>query len=292
MKEFTILTPACEEQTVYLVEEDSLRLVYSQLFMQLSGCIEVQSPEHYRLYKAINSPIKILKNKNNKDLNTSVKVSFNNTIFECLMKKPEDLHKSRSWHCMCEDFMQINITFDSNSPSESSRKINFKLYAVKIANDSEEVLSHFQFFIDQHTLDHLDLCQNYISDFLQQNGLRKSYLSIYNSILQRKPFEEFLQNLESSVIKNNMECNEKFFFICLYIYNNPGDLLKNMLCNNIIDCKWKNGKDFLEYFSTFFDQFPLNIVDPIINHYDLFLLNHKLKSCLPCKQPPKKTQKI
>lgn len=289
MKELTILTPACEEQTVYLVEEDNLRAVCSQLFMQLSGCIEVQTPEHFRLYKAINSPIKILKNKNNKNLNTSVKVAFEDTIFECLMKKPEDLHKLRSWHCMCEDFMQININSDNINLNSD---INFKLYAVKVKNSNPEVSSHFEYFIDYYTLENLSLCQKYMSAFLEQSGLRKDYLSIYNSILQHKPFEEFLQNIESSLIKKNIESNEKFFFICLYIYTNPGDLLKNMLYNNMIDCKWNNGKDFLEYFSTFFDQFPLNIVDPIIKHYDLFLLNTKLNSYLPCKTQSKKTNKI
>lgn len=283
MKELIILTPDGQENTVYHIEDLSLKNLCSQLFSQISACIDIQTPEYSHLYKVIASPIKILKNKNNKHLNTSLKLSVNEFVYECFMQKSEDLQKT--WHNMCEDFMQINISHNLSS----NDSLTYTFYAIKNScNENKQ----FQFFIKDTTLPYLKESTEQISYFLNANQLRHDYSTIYKNILQKKSFEDFCDSLEKSSLKQEISSNQAFIFSCLYYYSNPAYFLTNLLGNNLIEAKWKNGIEFLESFSSYFDRIPLNIVSPLIDHYERFILNTKLQNCLPINYKKTDRKKI
>lgn len=294
MDKLIILTTDCEERTVYQVDQDKLKTLFKVLFIELSSYVDLQIPEFIGLYKMINSPIKVLKNKNNTKIKTSVKVSMDNLIYECLMQRPEDIHKARAWHVMCEDFMQLNIT------NPHTQQI-FTLYAIKddpaqnnpVATDL--LLSpacSFSFFVNAYTLEHIEEACEQIELFLNANKIRSNYSTIYKKIVQKKDFTAFKEALEESPLKTDMLNNDHFLFTCLYNYQNPEYFFSNMLCHKIIKPRWANGSEFINFFLTYFDKTPQELQQILRNSYDKHILYQNLNKNLKKNQAGKTVTKI
>lgn len=270
MNKLIILNTNCEEKIVYPIDNEILQNRFHQFFIAVSSYIELQTPEYIGLYKTIDFPIKVIKNKNNLKIHTSVKLSMIDCIYECFMQKPENLHKNKAWHVMCEDFMQINI---------QSHHQNYTIYAIK---NNLESTKNFSFFVDYNTLQSLSAMSIAIEKFLNVNSIKQSYYNIYKYIVQKQPFESFKEAFNNSPIKEELLKQDSFLFTCLYYYHNPSYLLSHMLNDNMITPKWSQGQDFLSSFSAYFTTVEDNLAQSLIQHYEKFLLYQHLHQTLPC----------
>jgi hypothetical protein len=216
---------------------------------------------------------------------------------------------------MCEDFMQLTISPNTNSGINSeintsnqtdiadirtipfSENQQFTIYAIK--NNNVEQLHkqnnqtgenqsplNFSFLINKYTLEHLDEAKKHIEKFLHANKMRSSYSNIYKKIVQQKSFEEFYNAITSSPIETDLLHNDPFLLTCLYYYQNPAYLLGNMLCNKMINPRWKNGAEFSEFFLQHFSKATKELMATLTNTYDKHMLykslnknliDHKLK---------------
>jgi hypothetical protein len=266
-----IITPDGAEKTVYalLDEESELTNLLRIFLLELFSIKDIQSPKLQNLQNTIKSPIKILKNKNNFQLQTSMIISMNEIIFECKTQMPHDLYKLNLWKPLCEDLIELNISH-SILPN-----YKFSVFAIK-----NIITNKHNYFIDLSTMNKLKDLFFMLSCFLEENYLKKSFTKVYKKVMNNSPVNDILEQLESLSF---LKTNESFLMNCVAEYKQPELLLTSLLQSNILDKKWNCGNDLFKQFSSSINPSSDYIKDSIIQTYNKFLLyvnlNNNLNSC-------------
>lgn len=266
-----IITPDGLEKTVYALkeEENELNNLLRISLLELFSIKDIQSPKLQNIQNTLNSPIKILKSKNNFQLQTSMIISMNEMIFECKTQMPHDLHKLNSWKPLCEDVIELNISHSTLS------NYNFSVFAIK-----NIITNKHHYFIDLPTVKKIKYLTFILSFFLEENYLKKSFTKVYKKVMNNSPVSDILEQLESfSFLKSN-EC---FLMNCVAEYKQPELLLTSFLQSDLLSKKWNCGDDFFKQFSSSINTSSDYIKESIVQTYNKFLLyinlNNNLNSC-------------
>lgn len=266
-----IITPDGSEKTVYALkeEENELNNLLKISLLEFFSIKDIQSPKLQNLQNTIKSPIKILKNKNNFQLQTSMIISMNEMIFECKTQMPQDLHKLNSWKPLCEDMIELNISH-SILPN-----YHFSVFAIK-----NIITNKHHYFIDLQTVKKIKDLSFILSCFLEENYLKKSFTNVYKKVMNNSPVSDILEQLEHFNFLKSHEC---FLMNCVAEYKQPELLLTSFLQSNLLSKKWNCGNDFFKQFSSSINTSSDYIKESIIQTYNKFLLyvnlNNNLNSC-------------
>lgn len=264
-----IITPDGTEKTVYSVCDQGLSNLLRITLLEIFSLKDIQSPKIKKFQSAINSPIKIIKNKSNNTLQTSVIVSMNEILFECKTQMPCDLHKQSSWKPLCEDMIEMNIVHSS------FQNFNFSVFAIKNLIDNK----HY-YFTDIKTITKIKELSFIISCFLEENYIKKSFTKIYKKVMSNDSTIDILESVEKfNFLKENM----LFLMTCISEYQQPDMLLASFLKNKILPNTWLSGDLFFKEFSESINTSSDYIKESIIHTYDKYLLylnlNNNLVSC-------------
>lgn len=264
-----IITPDGLEKTVYSIYEQDLSHLLRITLLEIFALKDIQSPKIKNFQSVINSPIKIIKNKSNLKLQTSVIVSMNEIIFECKTQMPCDLHAQSFWKPLCEDMIEMNIQH-SSLPG-----VSFSVFAIKnIINNK-----HY-YFADIKTLSKIQQLTFMLSCFLEENYIKKSFTQVYKKIMNNSEVQEIIDLLKEY---NFLKENKLFLMTCISEYKQPDVLLASLLTNKILPKLWISGALFFNEFSDSITTSSNYIKESIINTYDKYLLyvslNNNLVSC-------------
>lgn len=268
-----IITPNGLEKTVYSIYEQDLSHLLRITLLEIFSLKDIQSPKIRNFQSAVNSPIKIIKNKSNLHLQTSVEVLMNDILFECKTQMPCDLHKQSSWKPLCEDMLELNIQHQSLS------EISLSVFAIKNAINNK----HY-YFADFKTIQKIKQLFFMLSCFLEENSLKKSFTHIYKKIMNDHDVDDILNSLKD---KDCLTSNKVFLMTCISQYKQPNLLLASFLHNNILPKHWISGETFFEEFSNSITTSPEQIKDMMIHTYDKFLLYVNLNLQLTCQNKVK-----
>lgn len=264
-----IITPDGLEKTVYSIYEQDLSNLLRITLLELFTLKDIQSPKVKKFQSAINSPIKILKNKSNLKLQTSVIVSMNEVVFECKTQMPCDLYQQSSWKPLCEDMIELNIKHSVLND------FNFSVFAIKNIVDNK----HY-YFVDITTLGKIKNLSFMISCFLEENHIKKSFTQVYKKVMNNNQVAEILETLEKNKF---LKDNKLFLMTCISEYKQPELLLASFLQNKILPKVWNSGELFFKEFAHSINTSSDSIKELIVHTYDKYLLyvnlNQNLTSC-------------
>lgn len=273
-----IITPDGLEKTVYSIDEQDLSHLLRITLLELFSLKDIQSPKVKNFQSAINSPIKILKNKSNLKLQTSIVVSMNEVVFECKTQMPCDLHQQSLWKPLCEDMIQLNIKHSILND------FNFSVFAIKNIVDNK----HY-YFADMTTLSKVKQLSFMISCFLEENNIKKSFTQVYKKIMNNNQVPDILEYLEKNQF---LKDNKLFLMTCISEYKQPEILLASLLQNKILPKLWISGDLFFKEFAQSITTSSETIKDLIIHTYDKYLLFVNLNTNLGACQNKTKCVKI
>lgn len=268
-----IITPDGLEKTVYSIYEQDLSNLLRITLLEIFSLKDIQSPKIKKFQSAINSPIKIIKNKSNLKLQTSVEVLMNDILFECKTQMPCDLHQQSSWKPLCEDMLELNIKH------KHLQDIHLSIFAIKNIIDNK----HY-YFADIKTIQKIKQLSFMISCFLEENHLKKSFTQIYKKIMNNNEVDDILEALEN---KKFLTENQLFLMTCISEYKQPDLLLASFLQNEILPKSWLCGESFFKEFSNSITTSSEYIKEMMINTYDKFLLYVNLNNNLTCQKKAK-----
>lgn len=273
-----IITPDGLEKTVYSIYEQDLSNLLRITLLEIFALKDIQSPKIQKFQSAINSPIKIIKNKSNRTLQTSVIFSMNEIVFECKTQMPCDLHQQSSWKPLCEDMIEMNIVHSS------FQDFNFSVFAIKNVIDNK----HY-YFTDMKTLTKIKQLSFMISCFLEENYIKKSFTQVYKKVMSNNPAADILESVEKF---NFLKDNKLFLMTCISEYQHPDVLLASFLQNKILPKIWLSGELFFKEFAESITTSSDYIKESIINTYDKYLLYVNLNNNLVTCQNKTKCVKI
>jgi hypothetical protein len=268
-----IITSEGLEKTVYSIYNHNLNNLLKITFLEIFLLKDIQSPKVQKFQSVINSPIKILKNKSNLKLQTSVIVSINEFIFECKTQIPCNLHNQSLWNPLCEDIIELNIKH------KILDNINLSVFAIKNLIDNK----HY-YFADIKTIQKIKQLFFILSYFLEENHIKKSFTTIYKKIINNTSIEDILESFKN---KQYLLDNHLFLITCISEYKQPDILLASFLQNKILPQHWTSGESFFKEFSNYIAIPSEHIKETIINTYDKFLLYMKLNNNLTCQNKVK-----
>lgn len=268
-----IITPDGLEKTVYSINEQDLNNLLRITLLEIFSLKDIQSPKVKKFQSAMNSPIKIIKNKNNFKLQTSVEVSMNDILFECKTQMPFDLHLQSSWKPLCEDMIELNIKH------KHLQDMKLSVFAIKNIIDNK----HY-YFTDIKTIQKIKQLSFLLSCFLEENHLKKSFTQIYKKIMGNSEVEDILNALKD---KKFLIQNQLFLMTCISEYKQPDILLACFLQNEVLPKNWNCGESFFQEFSNSITTSSEYIKEMIINTYDKFLLYVSLNNTLTCQNKSK-----